>query len=157
MRTNMRIAATAVIASAALVAAAPLASAAQHRQAAGPAGAITATVPVTDGETVELTPAELSAIRQIADEIKQEATQNDGPAPGVSAFSAKGEAGKKFIELLKKSPGLVKSAVSKAKEGRAAFNKWMGNQNVAVRGAWWLLSGGVQTWVFDELVKMVQG
>jgi hypothetical protein len=70
-------------------------------------------------------------------------------------LSGKSEAGKKLIDLLKRSPALFKEAIKAAKGGHQAFKNWMGKQNAAVRGTWWVLSGGVQAWVVDELAKMV--
>ncbi|MER7842890.1 hypothetical protein ABTZ03_02965 [Kitasatospora sp. NPDC096077] len=151
MRTHLRMAAATVVATAALTAAAPLAMAAQPRSGAP----VPAAVSVADGAAVELSAAELAEIRLLSEEIVRDAQQENAAASGVSGFSAKGEAGKKLIGLLKKSPGLFKGAISKAKEGKSAFDSWMKNQNWAVRAAWWALSSSTQTWVLEELIKMV--
>ncbi|MFG2623241.1 hypothetical protein ACGFXC_37105 [Streptomyces sp. NPDC048507] len=69
--------------------------------------------------------------------------------------AAENAKGKAFIALLKRTGNLFSKAVAKAKEGRAAFNSWMGKQHWTVKSAWWLLSGGVQTWVFEQLAHAV--
>ncbi|MFF9982359.1 hypothetical protein [Streptomyces erythrochromogenes] len=73
-----------------------------------------------------------------------------GSAADQGAESSKGKA---FIELLKRTGGLFTKAVAKAKEGHSAFRTWMGNQNYAVKAAWWLLSGVTQAWVIDTLAS----
>ncbi|SDT82260.1 hypothetical protein SAMN05216371_7055 [Streptomyces sp. TLI_053] len=151
MRTDVRIATAALVAITALTAAAPLATAAQSSHTTRP----TASVLTADVEAVQLTPAELAEIQRIADEIKQDAVQEEGPLPGYTVYSGKGDAAKKIIGLLKKSPALFKSAVSKAKEGKGAFDSWMGKQNIIVRGAWWAAGGYAQGVAWEELNKMV--
>ncbi|MFD7450921.1 hypothetical protein [Kitasatospora sp. NPDC059827] len=151
MRSHLRIVAATVAATASLMVAAPLATAAQAHHGAQVSVAASA----AGDQAVELTSAELAEIQRLSEEIMQEAQRENAPAGVVSAFGAKGELGKKVIALLKKSPGLIKGAIGKAKEGKEAFDKWMKNQNWAVRAAWWALNSSAQTWVLDELIKMV--
>ncbi|MFD0375824.1 hypothetical protein [Streptomyces sp. NPDC127112] len=61
----------------------------------------------------------------------------------------------KIVAALKKSPKLLKSARGKAKEGKDAFDTWMGNQNILVRAAYWAADGYVQSEVIDLLASMV--
>ncbi|MBW5481975.1 hypothetical protein [Streptomyces bambusae] len=69
--------------------------------------------------------------------------------------AAAADKGKVFIELLKRTGGLFKKAVEKAKAGGAAFNEWMKNQHWTVRAAWWALSGSAQTWVINYLADQI--
>ncbi|MEK2489947.1 hypothetical protein WN990_10325 [Kitasatospora purpeofusca] len=149
MRTPLRITTAALVVATALTAAAPLATAAQAPRTAPPTAA------AVRSETVELTPSELAEIERLAEEIRNDVAEENRPSAGhVTAFGGKGDVGKKLIALLKKSPALLKSAVSKAKEGKDAFEKWMAGQNKAVRAAWWLAGGAAQSWVIDELSKI---
>ncbi|MFH7595233.1 hypothetical protein WDV06_09020 [Streptomyces racemochromogenes] len=151
MRTPLRTAAAVVIATASLVAAAPLAAAAPP-----PAAVQAPAVAVAGNETVELSPSETAEIKRLVDEINRELAQtSQSGSPDVSAFSGKSEAAKKIVAALKKSPKLLKGAIGKAKEGKDAFDKWMGNQNILVRGAYWAAGGYVQSEVIDLLASMV--
>ncbi len=148
MHKSLRLISVTAVAAVAIGVAGPTASAAQVPTPAA-AGADSTALQV-----VQLTADEVTEIQRIAAQIQAEtAAANDEDAPQM--LSAKSEAGKMMIDLLKKSPGLFKAAIKAAKSGHKAFKDWMGKQNTAVRGAWWLLSGGVQSWVIDELAKLV--
>jgi len=151
MRKSLRFISATAVAAVAIGVAGPTASAAQAQV---PASAAVAGVDSTTSQAVQLTADEVAEIQRIAAQIRADtAVGNDEDAPQM--LSVKSEAGKKMIDLLKKSPGLFKAAIKAAKSGHKIFKDWMGKQNVAVRGAWWLLSGGVQSWVIDELAKLV--
>ncbi|MFJ4774805.1 hypothetical protein [Streptomyces sp. NPDC088762] len=140
MTKSARIAAASLVAALAIGVAAPAASAAQTAAPAAavatytPSGAVTsAGVLGGTAEAPAAAPADVAAVQQAASNAK----------------------GKAFMELLKRTGGLFKKAASKAKEGRNAFNSWMGNQHWTVRAAWWALSGATQTWVFDQLLNWI--
>ncbi|MFF3084717.1 hypothetical protein ACFVRB_06625 [Streptomyces nojiriensis] len=140
MTKSARIAAASIVAALAIGVAAPVASAAQTASpavsaVAVPRGGDVAAIGQFGGtaQAPAASPADVAAVQQAAENAK----------------------GKAFMELLKRTGGLFSKAVSKAKEGRAAFNNWMGDQHWSVRSAWWLLSGGVQTWVFEQLLNWV--
>ncbi|MFB8169542.1 hypothetical protein ACFC60_16505 [Kitasatospora purpeofusca] len=133
------------------MAAAPLAAAAPSQPfSQGPAA-----VSATGDETVELTAAEAAEIQRIVEEIHRDLAQDSSGHAEVSAFGAKGEVAKKIVAALKKSPKLLKGAILKAKEGKTAFDKWMGDQNILVRGAYWAAGGYAQSEVIDLLASMV--
>ncbi|MGE7389679.1 hypothetical protein ACQKM2_29810 [Streptomyces sp. NPDC004126] len=151
MHKKIQATAVGVIAAIAVAAATPLASAAQAPVPTPAVSAPTVTVNTSaDPETVELTDAELRDMERLSQELQGRA---DPERPVM--LSGKSEAAKKFIALLKKSPKLFKSAIGKAKAGQAAFNEWMGKQNVVVRAAWWALGGYVQNEVWEYLFNLV--
>ncbi|MCM2420229.1 hypothetical protein [Streptomyces sp. RKAG293] len=151
MHKSLRYISATAVAAVAIGVAGPTASAAQTHL---PAPAAVAEAASTDSQTVRLTAGEVAEIQRIAAQIQAEtAAAGDEDAPRM--LSGKSEAGKKMIALLKKSPALFKAALKAAKSGHKAFKDWMDKQNAAIRAAWWLLSGGVQSWVIDELAKLV--
>ncbi|MFE9631858.1 hypothetical protein [Streptomyces sp. NPDC006463] len=140
MTKSARIAAASIVAALAIGVAAPVASAAQTATPVvsvashSPSGAVTAAGQLGgSAQAPAASAADVAAVQE-------------------AAASGKGKA---FMELLKRTGGLFSKAVAKAKEGRAAFNNWMGDQHWTVRAAWWALSGGTQTWVFEQLLNWI--
>ncbi|MFJ8435989.1 hypothetical protein ACIQ9P_32285 [Kitasatospora sp. NPDC094019] len=150
MHKHVRLIAVAVAVTASLTAAAPLASA-----AAQPRHTLqtTASAATADTETVTLTANELAQIRLVAAEFQEE-TAPGTAAPEYTTYSGKGDVAKKIVSMLKKSPKLFKSAIGKAKEGKGAFDGWMGKQNILVRGAYWAAGGYAQSEVIDYLASL---
>ncbi|WP_441250508.1 hypothetical protein [Kitasatospora sp. McL0602] len=151
MRKSVRFISAAAVAAITIGVVGPTAASAAEIERPATAASATA-VDTSSPETVELTTAEIAEFQRIAQEAAHEAGTGEDVPQMLSAASS---AGKALITVLKKSPALLKGAIEAAKAGRAAFNSWMGKQNWAVKTAWWALSGGVQSWVFDEIVKLI--
>ncbi|MEV7466137.1 hypothetical protein AB0O20_06430 [Streptomyces kronopolitis] len=125
-RKGLRIAAATAMAGVAFGVAAPAANAAEAHRTAAAAPAVSAAelaamkaanpASATNGEA-GITPQQLAEMTALA---KAAGAQPDS---GASSSLAGGKLGS-LINLLKKSPGLLKAAVKAAKGGARAFEKW---------------------------------
>lgn len=138
-RNVLRAAGISALAAVAFGVAAPTASAATSAPASPVA--VVQTVNVQQSGSLSLSASQAPA-----------ASVADVAAVQQAAASGKGKA---FIELLKRTGGLFKKAVAKAKAGQKAFQSWIKKQHWTVRVAWWALSGSTQTWVIQQLASQI--
>ncbi|MEV5510219.1 hypothetical protein [Streptomyces orinoci] len=102
-----------------------------------------------------LSQAELSEMYAIADAqaAADAATPSAGDEPGAAAGRAK--AVQKIISLLKRSPGMYKSAVKAAKKGGSSFRHWV-NSLSDWNPVKWAIKGAPE-YIFWELVRYLSG